>query len=624
MIKLPSSADLGRQAIQPPGALAVSAPAASQAVGGVADLQQVRTPNVRNLPAFNLAPTAKVAPVIEADTSVARATSDGGLGQIAAALSGFGEMLGREEDRIATIQADDASNKLARLRVDKTLQFEQVKGDKVLPSFVKESTEDFNTQADALGSSLSPKAQEKFLKARESQKLGFYADAAKHATREVDAYEKQVNATTLETKTNLAINARNDPTKYSENLADAQDTLLETILKTGVSQPDKVAEQMQLQVSKIHARTAEAFVAAGEINGAAKFINAWKTDINPGDKAGVVAEIQRKQELGAAMDMAEEFSAGGGSLAQKQARVEALRDAGDITAERAVKVSLLLEKQANDQKAAQTAYVVSTKNSILAKYANDENLNNVTAAEIKAVGAEFWDEAQRTAARGFPLRTDWTAHAAVQGMLDTPEGREEFTSENIRLRFGSRLAVKDIAEFEKTQAALRIAADKTATEAARVQAAKDASDQQERVAIIQQEFRRGAGIGVGVKLEPEQAERYGVFFEETNRRILDWKDSNQKAANVPKDVVRDLAAKTEASQVLDDRGFFSAEKQIFPSEVTPENRGRLSVEVGGVEVKLADIPDADYTAISAGLRKRNLPVDDTTIARYWLRSKGNK
>lgn len=623
MIKLPSSADLGRSAVTPPGQLAVSSPAASQAVGGVADLQQVRSPTIRTLPAFNLAPTAKVGPVIEADTSVRRPVSDGGLGQIAAALGGFGEMLAREEDRIATIQADDAANKLAALRVEKTLQFEQIKGDKVLPSFVKDATEDFNTRADALGSSLPPKAQEKFLKTREAQKLGFYADSAKHATREVDAYEKRVNATTLETKTNLAINSRNDPTRYSENLADAQETLLKMILDTGVSQPERVAEQMQLQVSKIHARTAAVFVKEGEIDSAAKFIRAWGPAINPEDKADVVAEIQRKQELGAAKDMANEM-AKSGSLSQQQARLEAMRQNGEITAERQDKVSMLLEKRAAEQKEAQTAYVVATKKNVLAKYDNDGNLDNVTAAEIKAVGPDFWDSVQAYAVQGSPLRTNWPAYDAIQSMLETAEGREEFKNEDLRGRFGSRIAPKEMAGLEKIQSALRTAADKTAAEEARVQAALDASDQQERSAIIQQAFRKGAGIGIGAKLEPEQAERYGVFFEETNNRIRDWKEANPKAANVPKDVVRDLAAKTEASQVLDSGGFFGREKKVFPSEVTPENRGRLSVDVGGEKVNLADIPDMEYKSIAAELRKRGLPVDDTTIAKYWLRGQGNK
>ena len=372
-------------------------------------------------------------------------------------------------------------------------------------------------------------------------------------------------------------------------------------------------------MSKIHARTAEVAVKAGEIDSAARLIRAWGPAINPGDKADVVAEIQRKQVLGAAMDMAEEFSAGGGSLAQKQARVEALRDAGDITAERAVKVSLLLEKQANDQKAAQTEYVVATKKNILAKYANDENLNNVTAAEIKAVGPEFWDSVQTYAVRGAPLHTNWPAYIAIQSMLETPEGREEFKNEDLRGRFGSRIALKEMADLDRTQAALRTAADKTATEAARVQAARDASDQQERVAIIQQEFRKGAGIPAGAGLKPEQAERYGVFFEETNRRILDWKDSNQKAANVPKDVVRDLAAKTEASKLIDNNGFWpwSSGKEIFPSEVTPENRGRLSTEGGGRKVKFADTPEKEDKSSATALKHVGLPVTDANIALYW-------
>ena len=240
MIKLPSSADLGRQAIQAPGALAVSAPTASQAIGGVADLQQVRSPNVRSLPAFQNVATPKVAPVIQATTDVARATSDGGLGQIATALSGFGQLLGQEEDRIATIQADDAANKLAKLRIDKTFQFQKVKGSKVLESFVPDTTDALNAEADALGAALSPKAQEKFTKVREAQKLGFYADVTKHAVAETDAYEKQVTATTVETKTNAAINARNDPTKYSESLADVQATLLKANLDAGAS-PDVAA-----------------------------------------------------------------------------------------------------------------------------------------------------------------------------------------------------------------------------------------------------------------------------------------------------------------------------------------------------------------------------------------------
>lgn len=622
MVKLPSSADLGRAAIRPPGALAVSGTAASQEVSGVANLQQVRSPNVRPLPAFENVSTPKVSPVIEARTTAERATGDGGLGQIATALGGFGEMLAREEDRIATIQADDAGNKLAALRLDKTLQAQQVKGDKVLKSFVEDNVKDFNAGADALGSSLSPKAQEKFLKVKEAQKLGFRADVVKYAVAETDAYEKQVNAVSLETKVNTAINARTDPVKYANALAETKEGILKDILASGVSQPDMIAEQMQLRVSKVHARVAEAFVAQGEIKSAAAFINAWKTDINPGDKAGVVAEIQRRQELGAAMDMAEEIGKQG-SLSQQLARVEALRDSDGITAERAAKVSTLLEKKAAERKEAQTAYVTAVKNDIQAKYQADGNLNNVTDAEIKAVGPEFWNSAKALEASGMPKNTDWTAHAAIRGMLETPEGREEFMNENLRLRFSSRIALAEMIGLEKIQSSLRAAADKAAEEEARVQAAIDASDQQERMAIIEQVFRKGAGLGSEAKLTSDQAERFGVFFTETNNRIRNWAEENPRKM-IPKDVVRGLAAKAEASQVIHDGGFWSIKKKVFPSEVVGAERGNLSVVVDGKEVDLADIPDADYKAISAELRKRRLPVDDTTVTRYWLRGKGNR
>lgn len=216
----------------------------------------------------------------------ARATMQLGL-----ELGAAGEELYRaqkiEEDRVNTLRAEDAYNKLRQKQLELTFSEEQgfgrlrgaaaVAAEKpILPEYLRR----FDNARTEIAAGLSNDRQrERFAQRADVSRMQYEEEIFRHLAKEGDVYAKEVYDATVSQALQDSVSRWNSPGDVAQSLASIQNAVRERGER--YSWPEKYqAEKMREEAAKVHTAVVRQAIASGDFRYAQTWYEAHKEDID--------------------------------------------------------------------------------------------------------------------------------------------------------------------------------------------------------------------------------------------------------------------------------------------------------------------------------------------------------
>jgi hypothetical protein len=203
-------------------------------------------------------------------------------------ISGIGEMLMQESDRLAAVQAEDGLNKIKQARLDLHMGdsgFGKLRGaDVTNRPILKEYPEQFQSQIDGIVNGLpNSLAKQKLTQAAQSEMLGFKSDILRHSMAESDKHELSVSNATLAMAGQTAGMNWNDPAKVQEQFDIGNGRIDKLSARLG---HDLVETQMMKEkfAASLHEGVLQAAIANQDIGYAEKYFDQHAKSLSTSDQ----------------------------------------------------------------------------------------------------------------------------------------------------------------------------------------------------------------------------------------------------------------------------------------------------------------------------------------------------
>lgn len=225
--------------------------------------------------------------------------AESALGQLGAEVF---DLANKETDRLNSIQAEDALNKLAEKKLELTYGangFANVRGGQVLSGKITEAfPQQFQSAADEIANGLTNDAQRKLFKAHfAKQLLGFKGDVLRHSINEADKFDDQTMQGTFSVATETAAARWDDPVAIvgaKSNIEDAIDARV----ASGKLAPD-AAQALRLdKLSKMNTAVVMRALQSNRLDYADQYLKEHGQDFDVADlvkTSGLVTTAKKSQ-----------------------------------------------------------------------------------------------------------------------------------------------------------------------------------------------------------------------------------------------------------------------------------------------------------------------------------------
>ncbi len=250
-----------------------------------------------------------------------------GLVRIGQSLVNVSEEIEKENLRVDTLRAEDATNELLSKRIDLTSGDEgftnKKGGDAANNNILEDYSKRFDSAVEEITNKLGNERQKSFLRKRANVlSLQYKQDILNHVTREKDSYAKQVFTGTLDTETSNAIERYRDPYGVAQSLVRIDAVTKAEAERTGMA-PEQLEAIRRDSASKIYRGIIERHLANDDDISATAQYQKIKGTLNSEDTVAVERALEIGSTRGKAQRNADSIMAKHGDnfgLAVEQAK----------------------------------------------------------------------------------------------------------------------------------------------------------------------------------------------------------------------------------------------------------------------------------------------------------------
>lgn len=203
-------------------------------------------------------------------------------------MIGIGDMMLKESDRLASVQAEEGLNKIKQARLDLQMGdngFVKLRGaDVTNRPILKEFPDQFQSQIDSIVNTLpNSLAKQKLTAAAKGEMLGFQSDLLRHSMVESDRHELAVSNATLTVAAQTAGMNWNDPAKVQEQF-DLGNGRIDAISRRLGHDPVETQMMKEKFAGSLHEGVLQAAIANKDIGAAEKYFEQHAKSLSTADQ----------------------------------------------------------------------------------------------------------------------------------------------------------------------------------------------------------------------------------------------------------------------------------------------------------------------------------------------------
>lgn len=532
---------------------------------------------------------------------------------IGAGLADAAFVMQRAQEDADMLRAQDAVNKMQEYQLDLTINpekgFTTVKGKNVLMPREggKSLSTDYLSQFDQFGSELesgltNERQRALFRQKRAQAALNFRSDLAKHESREITAYNKEVTTATIALQGEEAARHWNDPTRVAQSVEQLSEAVRVQATRDGTPAPMVQALLLENK-SKAYAGVIAAAADAGNVELARTYLEKHDSDLTQPHRERLkkivdIGEFEKRTQ-----NLADElWSRHGGNtvtiLAEARKNLSGKDEDAVVTRIKTLDGERVTLRERDQKDAADIGWkLYSTKG-------------------IGAIPASVWErmdgrdmEAIKTRAKveansGGSMKTDIGKWLEFTNL--TPKEMASMTPQELMRDFGPHFSTADLRNADNMMRAARGKGGPGEAEGLQLMTATD---------IVKRSARELGILPVsGDKLSVDQQAAYANYADRLQVKVNAWESANGKKATA--EVLRQIVNQEKMDKVKLDEWGRDPERAVV--SLSADDMKRAYVVVGKQEVKLASIPATYRISAIARRRAAGLPVSEESIATMWL------
>lgn len=197
--------------------------------------------------------------------------------------------------------------------------------------------------------------------------------------------------------------------------------------------------------------------------------------------------------------------------------------------------------------------------------------------------------------KGIEPNTNWSDYYNLKSMASSPLTRDKFLETNLDKEYRGKLADSEFKELSSLQSSIRNGDEKVV---------KDLDGFRSKQEIVNSTLSK-AGIDPTPKRGSKDAEKTDLFRKRVDDEVMRWQDVNgKKIDNAEFQRIVD----GQMVEVITKKGWIWDEKKKS-FELSPENKI--------VDIDFKEIPFSERQLITDSLKKKNLPVNESTIKEVY-------
>lgn len=521
-------------------------------------------------------------------------------------LIGVGEKIGQagdvlnrvfreEEERVNTLAAEEAFNKLRESQIDLTIGengfVKRQSGDAVNQPILKEYVDKFNLSAKEIESGLTNDKQvELFRRRARISGIQLKQEILNHVTKEQGVYSAQVFKGTLDVETQNAVSRYQDPNGIAVSLERINAAVKSESERNGW--PPEVEESVRANAfSKVHRGVIERMLANDDDISASEYYKQNKKQISGPDGRDSV-EIEKALEIGStrgeAQRNADKLVAGRllGDALQKADKIS------DVKIRQETK-KLIRQHYADIESAQNQELELVFENAAKIAY-ETRDMKKISPAVLSKLSAKpEYLKVLNSLASEEDINTNWATYYDLKTMASSDATSGQFLKTNL-LEYRDRLGETEFKEMVGIQTAMRKGDDK---DIAGFRTAKQVVDDSLAAAKIDPTPKPGS----------QDAMKAAEFRRQVDIRIAAMQD--EKKAKLTPVEVQGIVDNMIVEGVTQKRWWWAdVRKRAF--EVKPGE---------SFEVEYEDIPQSERSKIEAALRGRNIPVTEESVKGLYMK-----
>ena len=500
-----------------------------------------------------------------------------------------------EENRINTLAAEEAFNKLRESQIDLTVGengfAKKQSGDAVNQPILKEYVDKFNLSAKEIeGGLTNDKQVELFRRRARISGIQLKQEILNHVTKEQGVYSAQVFKGTLDVETQNAVARYQDRNGIAVSLERINAAVKVESDRNGW--PPEVEESMKANaVSKVHRGVIERMLATDDDISATEYYKENKKQISGPDGRDSV-EIEKALEIGSTRGEAQRNA---DKLVTGKLLGDAMQKADKISD---VKVrqetKKLIRQHYADIESAQNQELELTFEGAAKVAYETRDMSKISPAVLSKLSAKpEYLKVLNSLASEEDINTNWTTYYDLKTMASSDATSNQFLKTNL-LEYRDRLGETEFKEMVSIQTSMRKGDDK---DIAGFRTAKQVVDDSLSAAKIDPTPKPGS----------KDAERAAEFRRQVDIRIASLQD--EKKAKLTPVEVQGVVDSMIVEGVTQKRWWWTdVKKKAF--EVKPGE---------SFEVEYEDIPPGERAKIEAALKGRNIPITEDSVKGLYMK-----